>query len=101
MTIPGGYKHHCFLPQIITPLEWFCDRFPLSLHMVEEMLLRQGTVVSRMTPGMWTTWRSALPISRSFAAFVVTLSALSIHRHRISGLARWNAVTAEREENDT
>jgi hypothetical protein len=101
MTIPVSCMHHRFLPRIITQLEWFYDRFPLSLHMVEAMLLPQGTVVGRMTSGKWTAWRSASPISRSFAAFEVISSALSIHLHCIGGLARWKAATTVHKENDT
>lgn len=49
------YKNHRFPPQIIAHSVWLYFRFPLSLRLVEEMLLERGIVVSyEMIP----RWRS-------------------------------------------
>ncbi|MBY5537564.1 IS6 family transposase [Rhizobium leguminosarum] len=41
-----SYKNHRFPPQIIARAVWLYFRFPLSLRLVEEMLLERGIVVS-------------------------------------------------------
>jgi hypothetical protein len=46
MTKPVNYKRHRFPPQIIAHAVWLYFRFPLSLRLVEEMLLESGIVVS-------------------------------------------------------
>ena len=46
MTKPISYKRHRFPPQIIAHAVWLYFRFPLSLRLVEEMLLERGIVVS-------------------------------------------------------
>jgi putative transposase len=46
MTKPSSYKRHRFPPQIIAHAVWLYFRFPLSLRLVEEMLLERGIVVS-------------------------------------------------------
>ncbi len=48
-----SYKHHRFAPEIIARAEWLCYRFPLSLRLVEEMLLERGIVVSYETIRGW------------------------------------------------
>ena len=48
-----SYKHHCFPPQIIAHAVWLYYRFPLSLRLVEEMLLERGIVVSYETIRRW------------------------------------------------
>lgn len=40
------YKNHHFPPQIIARAMWLYFRLPLSLRMVEEMLLERGIAVS-------------------------------------------------------
>jgi putative transposase len=45
-TLTISYKHHRFPPQIIAHAVWLYFRFPLSLRLVEEMLLERGIVVS-------------------------------------------------------
>ena len=45
-----SYKRHRFPPQIITHAVWLYYRFPLSLRLVEEMLLERGIVVSYDPP---------------------------------------------------
>ena len=43
MTLPPvSYKRHRFPPQIIAHAVWLYFRFPLSLRLVEEMLLERG-----------------------------------------------------------
>ena len=53
MLNPVSYKRHRFPPQIITHAVWLYFRFPLSLRLVEEMLLERGIVVSYETIRRW------------------------------------------------
>jgi putative transposase len=54
MTLPPvSYKRHRFPPQIIAHAVWLYFRFPLSLRLVEEMLLERGIVVSYETIRRW------------------------------------------------
>jgi putative transposase len=48
-----SYKRHRFPPQIIAHAVWLYFRFPLSLRLVEEMLLERGIVVSYETVRRW------------------------------------------------
>ncbi|MDQ0561973.1 hypothetical protein QO004_003774 [Rhizobium mesoamericanum] len=48
-----GYKKHRFPPQIIAERCGCIFRFPLSLRLVEEMLLERGIVVSYETIRRW------------------------------------------------
>lgn len=50
---PVSYKHHRFPPEIIARAVWLYFRFPLSLRLVEEMLLERGIVVSYETIRRW------------------------------------------------
>jgi putative transposase len=43
---PVSYKRHRVPSQIIAHAVWLYLRFPLSLRLVEEMLLERGIVVS-------------------------------------------------------
>lgn len=52
-TSPVSYKRHRFPPQIIAHAVWLYYRFPLSLRLVEEMLLERGIVVSNETIRRW------------------------------------------------
>lgn len=52
-TATVSYKRHRFPPQIIAHAVWLYYRFPLSLRMVEEMLLERGIVVSYETIRRW------------------------------------------------
>src|SRR5258708_2188235 len=54
MTLPPViYKRHRFPSQIIAHAVWLYFRFPLSLRLVEEMLLERGIVVSCETVRCW------------------------------------------------
>jgi putative transposase len=53
MSRPVSYKRHRFPPQIIAHAVWLYFRFPLSLRLVEEMLLESGIVVSYETVRRW------------------------------------------------
>jgi putative transposase len=53
MPNPISYKRHRFPPQIIAHAVWLYFRFPLSLRLVEEMLLERGIVVSYETIRRW------------------------------------------------
>jgi putative transposase len=48
-----SYKNHRFPPQIIAHAVWPYFRFPLSLRLVEEMLLERGIFVSYETIRRW------------------------------------------------
>jgi transposase-like protein len=49
MTHPVSYKRHRFPPEIIAGAVWLYLRLPLSLRLVEEMLLERGILVSYET----------------------------------------------------
>lgn len=51
--IPSRYKRHRFPPAVIAHAVWLYFRFPLSLRLVEEMLLERGIVVSYETIRCW------------------------------------------------
>lgn len=53
MNRPVSYKRHRFPPQIIAHAVWLYFRFPLSLRLVEEMLLERGIIVSYETVRRW------------------------------------------------
>ncbi|MBM1173766.1 IS6 family transposase [Microvirga arabica] len=53
MTKPISYKRHRFPSQIIAHAVWLYFRFPLSLRLIEEMLLERGVVVSYETVRRW------------------------------------------------
>lgn len=53
MNTATSYKRHRFPPQIIAHAVWLYYRFPLSLRLVEEMLLERGIVVSYETIRRW------------------------------------------------
>ena len=53
MTKPVSYKRHRFPPEIIAHAIWLYFRFPLSLRLVEEMLLERGILVSYETVRRW------------------------------------------------
>jgi putative transposase len=53
MIKPVSYKRHRFPPEIIAHPVWLYFRFPLSLRLVEEMLLERGMVVSYETIRRW------------------------------------------------
>ena len=53
MSSPVSYKRHRFPPEIIAHAVWLYFRFPLSLRLVEEMLLERGIVVSYETIRRW------------------------------------------------
>jgi len=53
MSNPVSYKRHRFPPEIIAHAVWLYFRFPLSLRLVEEMLLERGVLVSYETVRRW------------------------------------------------
>ena len=50
---PISYKRHRFPPQIIAHAVWLYFQFPLSLRLVEELLLERGIAVSYETVRRW------------------------------------------------
>lgn len=50
---PVSYKRHRFPSQIIAHAVWLYFRFPLSLRLVEELLLERGIAVSYETIRRW------------------------------------------------
>lgn len=53
MNQPVSYKRHRFPPQVIAHAVWLYFRYPLSLRLVEELLLERGIVVSHETIRRW------------------------------------------------
>ncbi len=53
MPKPVSYKRHRFPPEIVAHAVWLYFRFPLSLRLVEEMLLERGIIVSYETIRRW------------------------------------------------
>src|SRR4051812_32351211 len=53
MSKPVSYKRHRFPPEIIADAVWLYFRFPLSLRLVEELLLERGILVSYETVRRW------------------------------------------------
>jgi putative transposase len=53
MSTSVSYKHHRFPPEIIAHAVWLYFRFPLSLRLIEEMVLERGIVVSYETVRRW------------------------------------------------
>src|SRR3712207_4432589 len=53
MSKPASYKRHRFPPEIVAHAVWLHFRFPLSLRLVEEMLLERGILVSYETVRRW------------------------------------------------
>src|SRR5918993_4012154 len=47
------YARHRFPPEVITHAVWLYFQFPLSLRLVEEMLLERGILVSYETVQRW------------------------------------------------
>lgn len=72
MTSPSvSYKRHRFPPAIIAQAVWLYFRFPLSLRLVEEMLLERGIVVSYETVRRWAIkfgWYYARRLKRKRAS---------------------------------
>lgn len=61
MIMPAiSYKRHRFPPQIIAHAVWLYYRFPLSLRLVEEMLLERAIVVSYDDPPLGQEVRARL-----------------------------------------
>jgi putative transposase len=50
---PVGYERHRFPPALIAHAVWLYFRFPLSLRLVEEMLLERGVAISYETIRRW------------------------------------------------
>ena len=61
---PVSYIRHRFPPEIIAHAVWLYFRFPLSLRLVEEMLLEPGIVVSYETVRCWAMKFGADYVSR-------------------------------------
>ena len=53
MSRSASYKRHRFPPQIIAHAVWLYFRFPLSLQLVEEMLLERGIFIPYETVRRW------------------------------------------------
>lgn len=77
-----SYKNHRFPPPIIAHAVWLYFRCPLSLRLVEEMLLERGIIVSYETIKRW---------SRKFGAAYA--KQLRRGRGRSSILSRSNCLT--------
>ncbi|SOC45141.1 hypothetical protein SAMN05892877_11415 [Rhizobium subbaraonis] len=62
-----SYKRHRFPQQIIAHSVWLYFRFPLSLRLVEELLLERGVVVSYETIRRWVRNSGRLTRRKSVA----------------------------------
>src|SRR4051794_104072 len=105
MSKPVSYKRHRFPPEIIAHAVWLYFRFPLSLRLVEEMLLERGIVVSYETVRRWALkfgpayarrLRRKRPDRRDIwhlDEVVVTISGqkhwFATHLHRLNAMAEW------------
>ena len=70
-----SYKNHRFPPQVIAHAVWLYCGFPLSLRLVEEMLLERGIDVSYETIRRW---------GRKFgAAYATRVGSLSFRQAKI------------------
>ena len=49
----SGYVGYRFPAEIISHAVWLCFRFPLSMHMVYELLAARGIVISHETVRQW------------------------------------------------
>ena len=56
-----SYKNHRFPPQVIAHAVWLYFRFPLSLRLVEEMLLERG--ISTHSRDTWLLEMPPMPIA--------------------------------------
>ena len=61
-TLLPRYARHRFPAEVVSYAVWLYFRFPLSLRMVEEMLVARGIPVRRETVRQW-----ALKFGQSFA----------------------------------
>ncbi len=52
-TVSASYRRHRFPSEIIAHAVWLYYRFPLSLRMIEEMLLERGISVCCETVRRW------------------------------------------------
>jgi hypothetical protein len=87
-----GYKRHRFPPAIIAHAVWLYFRFPLSLRLVEEMLLERGIVVSYETVRRWAMKATLAKAARQ-ASFDCRLD--DLRRERAGNPGRF-ARTSER-----
>jgi hypothetical protein len=108
---PGSYKRHRFPPEIIAQAVRLYFRFPLSLRLVEEMLLERGIVVFHETLRRWAIKvgpdyahrlrRKALirqnilhldeaVISINGEKRLLWRAVLSIQLHRLKAMEEWN-----------
>ena len=81
-----SYKRHRFLQQIIAHAVWFYFRFPLSLRLVEELLLERGIVVSYVTIPDGAEIRTGLRIANPSPAAITPRRLAS---GRGGGFHRW------------
>ena len=47
------YRRHRFPAEVIADAVWLYFRFPLSLRMVEDLLVARGFIVSHQTVRLW------------------------------------------------
>jgi hypothetical protein len=73
MSKPVSYKRHRFPPEIIAHAVWLYFRFPLSLRLVEEMLLERGILgseqelfpLTRLARTEWQPFRAGFRTAHS------------------------------------
>jgi hypothetical protein len=85
MTLPSvSYKRHRFPPAIIAHVVWLHFRFPLSLRLVEEMLLERGIVVSYETVRRWALKFGITPVASSAKCQATATSGTSMRSSSLS-----------------
>jgi putative transposase len=47
------YRNHRYPADVIARAVWLYRRFPLSLHMVEDLMAERGVIVSHQTIRIW------------------------------------------------
>ncbi|MBO1360331.1 IS6 family transposase [Acetobacter sacchari] len=52
--LPVSYKRHRFPRELIAHAGWLSFRFPPSFHLIEEMVLERGIVLSHETVRRWS-----------------------------------------------
>jgi putative transposase len=79
MNQPVSYKRHRFPPQVIAHAVWLYFRYPLSLRIVEELLLERGIEVSRETIRHWSKkFGRTMPVDCAASCQAGTISGISM-----------------------
>ncbi len=89
MSKPVSYKRHRFPPEIIAHAVWLYLRFPLSLRLIEEMLLERGILVSYETVRRWALKFGPTHFARTYVGLLLAPISLALYRVVIAESARF------------